>query len=317
MKSKLVFVFFVFILCGCRALPLGHRAPAQASEVSQSRSCSETTLATASSVSNEIEYFQALLARGSGAPMADFLHLWFPNRAIEPQGAYFFNCRDSHGHLKYQGNFIQAGCEPDTLYSWQWEERAQSIFDTFKTGLEWSGDANPFANRSGGGFPGISATISPVSTYSYGPVVVRYKVKKDIKFESDWMPRGTNIGYPSRLELQDFLIARQSSIESISMGTPEIYDEIVKDIRQISSDQPSIDFSGKSRNFVGMERVYQAGIAERGPQDEATLKLRLLNLIKTILENRGRINYALGECQNRRLHYSTTKPTYFNAMSPE
>src|SRR3569623_1459155 len=104
-------------------------------------------------------------------------------------------------------------------------------------------------------------------------------------------------------------------IESYSYGTPEIYDEVVRDTLRIASGKPARTYTegiGRWNNATGMERVYGAGVGERTDQTETLLKSRFLALIDSILNHQGRIIYSSGVCQNRRLHYATTHPTYIN-----
>ncbi len=247
------------------------------------------------------QYFQELLKKGMSAPIEDFLHLWYANHDNPTKETYFFSCEPASWTPL---NLGKPGCQPDVLYSWGPQTKLMTIETSLKNDGKWTGNPNSRSN-------GVWATISPVSTYSYGLVPIRFKIKPGTSYLASY---GTTSGvsYVSGI-LEDFIIGDASVIESYSYGTPEHYDEIIKDIRQLSSGKRAIMYvNNRGEMGNGMARVYAAGVPERGPQDETQLKTVLLEMIRMILNGEGRIVYAKGACHNRAQHFASDKPTYFN-----
>lgn len=248
-----------------------------------------------------VAYFKNLLQRAQTAPIEDFLELWFPEDVAPYTEGYIercFNFRDTN----YQNNFY-SDCNPDVLYSWGPEIKLKKIVLELKDEYIWGSKLN--------GTRGVWATISPVSSYAYGPIPIRLKLKKSAKFSetgSSW----TITNFAARGVLVDYFIPASSTLESISYGTPEHYDEIVKDIKRISSGKKALTYGNALVEKVGMQTLYEGGIQETGPQNEATLRARLALMIEMILDGRGEVIYAPGVPRDRAQHFHTDRPTYFN-----
>ena len=261
--------------------------------------------------SPNLQYFKDLLARGQAAPIQDFLKLWYPDRAQEIDGAYFLeDCQNpnQNHNLKMVDGKVPDACKPDTLYSWQPWSHVQGTLAALSPNSAWSGAPRKALDNT------VWVTISAVSTYSYGSTLMRFKIKPAANYADSFASTDTDIGYPENL-LQDMVIDGAAVIESYSYGTPEIYDEIVRDTLRIASGKPARTYAewiGRGKDATGMDRVYGAGVSERTDQTETLLKSRLLQLIDSIVNHEGRIIYAQGACQNRRLHYATKHPTYIN-----
>ena len=112
--------------------------------------------------------------------------------------------------------------------------------------------------------------------------------------------------------LVEFDFSNFQVVESWSYGTPEHYDEIVRDIQRISSGARALGYLAAEPAGSGINRVYNAGIGEFGQQDEATLKRNLLSMVHMILNHQGHIYFNHGVCKNRKAHFETERPTYFN-----
>lgn len=255
--------------------------------------------------SSEVAYFTDLLSRADTAPITDFLHLWFPDDVHEVRASYLDTCVDikhSRMILSSTGN-IAPECGPDVLYSWGPVEKLNQLRQELTDDGDWNKEIN--------GGRTVWATISPISTYSYGPVEIRFKFKKGTPYI-----HGLNSSEPAVAEdtdgLMDFLIDNGSIIESWSFGTPEQYDEIVKDISHFMTSTDVVTYTGYGFSQPGLENVYHAGVAEREAQNEATLRDRLTTMIRLILSGKGEIHYAKGVVHSREQHFATDHPTYFN-----
>jgi hypothetical protein len=127
-------------------------------------------------------------------------------------------------------------------YSWGPPKKVENIRKIIGDGQTWNGPPN---GNAGVGNGRVWATISPVSTYSYGLVPIRFKFKPKTRFSENQEKSGTvQDNYHG---LEDFIIYDSSVIESWSYGTPEHYDEIIKDILRISSGKRAIAYLGFSK----------------------------------------------------------------------
>lgn len=292
-----------------------HGSPGNVSpgEVSQA-SCSQGTSELGGDDSPNYQKFQQLLAKGVSADLSEFLILWNPARFQHFDGAYFFQCQvQPWGEIQKVNTIIPERCSPDVLYSWGYENKLKSLLATYKNNETWQGPASPGDHKSRSSLPKgtLFSTISPVATFSYGSTPVRLKLKSAIVISS------SGIGEPDKIanfagELEDYDIFNFNVIESWSFGTPEIYDEIVKDILRITSGARAIGYIRGTPEGTGVMRLLNAGLGEYGSQMESTLKQNLLTLIEMILKHQGQVNFAAGTCRNRAAHFYNVKPTYFN-----
>lgn len=260
---------------------------------------------------NEISYFKDLLSRGMNAPIQDFLHLWYPNDVDPSVNTYFFDCLENvNQHTFSHKIMMKKNCIPEVLYSWGPKIKLENINANLKN-ENWKMIK---ANRP----RFLWATMSPVSSYSYGLIPIRFKMKKH--YSIDQMLSSDVSSELSAYEnsLMDFIINNANAIESYSYGMPEHYDEIIKDIQQIASKKKSLQYSFNNTylNLNGMNRVYMSGVPERGDQDEVTLKRNLLEMIRMILNNEGAViinpSLKMNSIDLRTQHFSSERPTYFN-----
>lgn len=280
-------------------------------------------------------YFRALLNKGLSAPLEDFLILWNSESETGDGKNYFDDCiesREGNAPVRYENEHIVDPCKPDVLYSWGPKDK---ILDMEKAmpnippvGLnnknaKWTGNPNPgsFLNT-------LFATLSPVSSYGYGHWPVRIKVKKGVNFrlsrelglvdtgseeETIWMS-ASNPKYDSLMN--EFRIRSSAVIESWSYGTPEHYDEIVRDLRRLFSGKSFVPFVKdyqnpvlKSRKKLKLVERITSNEMELGKEEH--LKKGLLEMIQMILNHEGQIYYAPGVCHSRAQHFATDRPTYF------
>lgn len=260
----------------------------------------------------EKSYFEDLLNRGMNAPLQDFLHLWAEEKtSTVDEDTYFLKCLENDETVFSYEAMLEKNCQPDVLYSWGPLSKLNNIQRHLPDGEDWTGNPNPYKTSTG-----VWATISPVSTFNYGLIPIRFKLKKETPFTNRKDTDREGIIAYSLPDLMDFIIPSGEYIESWSYGTIELYDEIVKDILRIRSGKKVVTYYHLTQDLVhttnNIKRVFKSGVPENEKQTEAVLKTRLLALIKMILNNEGKVSYQNQACRNWKMHYSTEKPTYFN-----
>lgn len=293
--------------------------------------CDESTIALADSSSN-FQYFQNLLKKGEEVSLDELLVLWYPEEKEFEEDPYFYNCQSNpwgplDSTVKVEAlNYLEQGCKPDVLYSWGSEAKLETIKSNLSNDSEWRQSPNQRENSE---IQDIFMAMSPATTYGYGSVVVRFKVKKETPFPVgashvfDYEDKRELTGVRVRQDVfQDFTINKSSFLESYSFGTAQIYDEIVRDVLRYKNKKRAQRYSGVSRSedgwsFVsidandGLDNLFTFR-PDGKDQSEEVLKRRLLAHIKMVLNGEGRVVFQKGVCQNQGKHYETDKPTYFN-----
>jgi len=309
----------------CEASPPALSAPLAEKQID----CPRVELSPSIANSPRREHFEKLLALGTKAPLEDFLQLWFPEHEGKELDSPFFACEEKEGGaFKFPGNFERAfsgDCRPDTLYSWGPRAKKGTIDETLADGNDWQGPINAKSMGKGGS---LFASISAVSTYGFGSVLTRYKIKSDAPVVAgdvyDPIDRGVTVRTDN---YHDFVIRNASAVESWSSGTPEIYDEVVRDIRRFRDgkrksvywEKPRLSkFDPVTSKYVdpepakpGIEDLFRQN-ADGYKTSELTLKQNLLELIREILAGEGKVSYAKDACRNRARHYATEHPNYIN-----
>ncbi len=251
----------------------------------------------------EIAYFKDLLSRAETAPIEDFFHLWYPDQERELKTSYLDFCVNLQRTemVREANGTLSKACQPDVLYSWGPEIKLKTIRSELTDGANWAKPVN--GGRS------VWMTISPISTYSYGAIPIRFKFKPQTTFVHEGKD-GTVWEHTGGL--MDFIFDNGSVLESWSFGMPQHYDEIIKDIRQFAKTTEIVTYSGYRGANPDYRNIYIAGVMEREAQSEETLRQRLTLMIKMILENKGEVHYAKGVSQSVKQHFATDHPTYFN-----
>jgi hypothetical protein len=290
----------------------------------KAQSCDEPSGPITANDSPNKAYFEDLLKRGMSAPISDFLKLWYPSRGdpkAQEKDPYFFSCESAAWDvLQPQADgFLSPNCKPDVLYSWGPVGKIKNMSTAMPDSKVWSGPPNP--NFS------LTTTLAPSPTFSYGLVQVRVRIKPSVQFS--FSRNGPDDISFANTALIQFNVVNSETIESWSYGTPEQYDEIVRDILRITSGKRSLlllayappDIT-PSNQEQGFHRLYRGNGAETEgwdghPGDEKVLKATLFNHIKMILNGEGRIIYSQGACRNRARFFQTDKPTYFNPVTAD
>jgi hypothetical protein len=277
--------------------------------------CDELATVSTGSDSPNYQYFKDLLARGSDAPLADFLKLWYPDRGDGTNlDSPFFACEsEALGAFTQPGdNQVPATCRPDVLYSWGTVQKSH-LTRHHPDGTEWTGPVTTYNMAIANGT--VFASISAVSTFGYGDTLMRFKIKPGTPF--NFQQFGASAGEVSvrTYIYHDFAISDSAVLESISVGTPEIYDEIIRDIlRYQSGKRVSVYVSNQE---AGIERLY-AQAEDGNDQSELHLKRNLIEIIREITSGEGQVVYAKGSCRNRSRKFSTAYPNYIepSALTP-
>jgi hypothetical protein len=316
---------------------LNHQEKSQLILQTQNLNCKEDSVANANDSKN-LEYFKQLLKKGESAPLEDFLTLWYPDREAEfEEDPYFFDCQKQPWMpltKMDKKKFLVDECKPDVLYSWGPEIKLDNMKERMPDNKTWSGSPNYRQDNSSPLF----MSMSPVSTFGYGDVSVRIKVKKTVPFKSGDISSShapNTIKVRNEELFNDFTTKDSNVIESWSYGTPEHYDEIVRDIKRFKSQKRAQSYfspAGKENSAAdtkekverysktsGDEKLYY-DLPQYGTYsnldgydfDETILKQRLLRHIEMVVNGEGRIHYGSEACRNRVQHFRTKRRTYFN-----
>lgn len=284
--------------------------------MAQTDPCNEPNLPSRIEGSPNYAYFKGLLEKGDQADLSDFLRLWNPDQGdgSKLESAYF-DCEDSD-----MGPFrtppatseVPQECHPDTLYSWGSKDKAR-LFNHLPDGEQWIGKATTYKGAISDG--AVFCSISAVSTFGFGDVLIRYKIKPKTPYYFQAMGAKPNsVGVRTYDTWHDFTIVDTNILESVSMGTPEIYDEVVRDILRFQSNKRVSVYTWSGG--AGIERLYHQQV-DGHDQSESHLKKNLLELLREILNGEGIITYSKGSCRNRARAYSTTFPSYIQPRSTD
>ncbi len=309
----------------CVALQSDHetrtrRGPASTDE-RYSPSCDQKSGPITAEDSSNFEYFKTLLSSGDAASVEDFLKLWYPERQESPEAEtnpYIFACESvPWGVLVPEANgYLSEACSPDVLYSWGPLEKTTSFSKYIPDGALWTGPMNaPVTNTNHSKGSGtVYATFSAIATFGYGAVPIRIKIKPTAQYHSTTTAgasRNGEVAFYVLSNWHDYYLSDAAVVESWSFGTPEHYDEIVRDALRIASGKRALAYTGEPQGN-GINRLWQLSNYDGHASNAVQLKNALRGMIQMILNGEGRIHYSKGACRNRKLHFKTDKPTYIN-----
>jgi hypothetical protein len=193
---------------------------------------------------------------------------------------------------------VVSDCAVDTLYSWGPEVKIRDLERRIGANGPWQG------------IRALYSTVSPITTFGYGPLVVRIKLKPNIIFQASGyqscagaQPNTVYVRYDS---FADWTICDPSVIHSWSYGTPEIYDEIVREMKKYEATPQSIFYyeqgeQGNLFNFAEDRHKFRKGIFKHN-----------LDLLREIIQNnQGHIYFnpdLPAEEKTRQKHYETRYP---------
>lgn len=284
-----------------------HAMPQTDNSSSKQVSCEQSSGPVLANDSPNKGYFEDLLKRGASAPLKDFMKLWYPDRkASGEMDPIIKDCIANPSYCepwrsgKTSFSFAELRAFPqvrlDTVYSWGSVDKLEGLQHLLPNGAVWS--ENEFS-----GFR-ISSLFSAVGSYGYGLVPIRIRLAQDKVLEN------MNISITS-----DYSISSSNEIESWSYGTPEHYDEIVRDYLRYKSGQPWVGYSASSGDDDKMQLFFEG--LDGHDFGESNLKASLLEMIRMILAGEGRIYQISGLCRSRDLEFKTLYPTYINPFKAE
>lgn len=200
--------------------------------------------------------------------------------------------------------------KPDTLYSWTKIEWAKSRFDSLLT-EKWQGMWRP-----------LFLTRAPLSSYPYGEVSLRIKLKAGVKFKREKshcevpIIEAESTIYMFSGMMNEFVICSPKVIESISIATKEHYDEMIRDYLQHKSKPQFASY------YMRIGNSEDNGFFDSGhicPDSVCYKEDKLISNLKTTLElisnNQSQIVFNPDvPIKNRsaKEHFNTTSPIYFN-----
>jgi hypothetical protein len=263
--------------------------------------CHETSGPVNADDSPNRAYFEDLAARGMNAPLKDFLRLWYPGKpGMIETSQVGDECRKVENAYVIKSSVAASPapatsypkpatpCFYDTVYSWGPKEKLFALLKTMPDNDNWRGPPNPGRN--------LDTVASAIGSFGYGMFPVRVKLK------------------PGRLAPpSEYIVNDGSEVESWSFGTPEHYDEIVRDYLRYESKQPWIGYWGTA-SFQGdqHDRLFFPERLDGHEFSEQNLKAALLAMVQMILKGEGRIFYSSDTCRNRKLAFETRFPNYVN-----
>lgn len=202
-------------------------------------------------------------------------------------------------------------CSPDTFYSWGPLEKMRKVKSNSSDSLRpWSKPLN--------GSQSIYMTHSPVATYCYGRLALRFK------FRDYPLPGALNVGNMIESLTEWWLpsFGREqvvlSNLESVSFARPEHFDEIVAEItRRLEPNsrwhEGALYFSVLVVREPNLKKkLLQGCLPERHPTDERVLVENLVLFLEAIIGKTGWIHYNNCPQCTPQNHFETNWPTFYN-----
>jgi hypothetical protein len=251
-----------------------------------------------------------------------------PPEAGEQVGFAWKDCADpkkSYFLVKNQDGYVVPECVPDTLYSWGGAAKVEWYRDHLSD-KPWPEQLE----RS------LYTTSSAAATFGYGPIPMRFKIKKGTRFKffanaspyqcddyvkknlvnKDELKNTVIVRYELRdsgLAFLDYIICSANVIDSWSYGTPENYDEILADVNWMSSKDFKL-WEGYSKqsghdDFIGND-IDGDGMGTDFSQK--TLQRRMNFLWFVAHHQLGHVYFPPGSSAKREEHFATSRPIYFN-----
>jgi hypothetical protein len=207
-------------------------------------------------------------------------------------------------------------CIPDTLYSWG--DYGKVIW--FRDRYEKSGNWNAPFERD------LFATQSPVATFGYGPVPLRFKLKAGTKAKVSTQnsTRRTCKSIPDDEKVDtilinhwqvgggtgvDYVICSMGPVESWSYGTKQHYDEIIRDLNWI-----------ETHDYIDYELYYKkAGVdlffdnSLDGHEFSRNVLWQHLRNVRQLIDLELGGVFHQNSAGKEAQHFKTKLPIYYNA----
>jgi hypothetical protein len=240
-------------------------------------------------------------------------NLWQPHEVNKKVG---FTLRDKNcfdfntkQYLKSDATgIVEERCRPDTLYSWG-DQTKLNVIESQMGNNKWADS-----------FRIIFTTRSPIATFGYGPIPIRIKLKKGLKWvkkrpstsctERPLAERQTTIYY-SNGYLLEFFICSPKIIHSWSYSTREHYDEVIKAYEWDTNQRDSLNFETYGSGDSSIFGRHWDGHLFTPSVLEDSLKL----WIDRINAGTSKIYFNEDIPKHERTfekHFETDKPIYYN-----
>lgn len=212
------------------------------------------------------------------------------------------------------GRPLAPECEPDTLYSWG----AQDKIDFLKVALGKENWKEVFRT--------VYAARSPLSTFGYGPIPIRIKLKSSPELFSGpaWLSRDwcesqatqltMKVYFNRRDDYSDWSFCNSQVIHSWSYGTPEHYDEVIRELAFFDTKKDRLD----EFDFYAFEQASVKTVFGVTVDYHLFTREKLTESMiawQALAEQGGLIFYSpsLPESEKTRdAHFKTEHPVYFN-----
>ncbi|MNS82310.1 hypothetical protein D3C72_1160510 [compost metagenome] len=213
---------------------------------------------------------------------------------------------------------LERGCQPDTLYSWGTWEKVLALKQVMGNKGPWQKGRSFYASRG------------PITTFGYGDIPVRIKLKSGVKFKKGFLyldcsnvnaeESKTTVYYRKDGEWSDWAFCDSNVVHSWSYGTKEHYDEMVKEFWRYK------EVHAKSLSQIGIIEFYSPRFQDDDIFFNSTLDSRLVysqarftavmgGLVKLIESGDEGImfNPSVPSYERQRsIHFETRRPTFWN-----
>lgn len=212
------------------------------------------------------------------------------------------------------GSTINEACKLDTLYSWGSQVKLDILIGQMGHGA-WGKIKTIFSSRG------------PLSTFGYGPISIRLKLKKGVRFKAvgfqrcdfaDHEEARNTVYVRTSVIYSDWSICNPDVLHSWSHSTPEHYDEMMKEylLHQslVNSNRPLLGYVERYGGDYQARSLFQSSI-DTYSFSESVLDSRFQLLLKRIQDKLGQIFFNPNLPANERTreeHFKTEYPTYFN-----
>lgn len=264
---------------------LGEPSVDLVTRTTKSSDCDESSAPTGGKDSPNLSKFIQLSRLGDHATLKDYLVFWYPKKTgVAVTDADLASCIN-RPWPDY--------CPIDTVYSWGSRTKLATLERFMPDHRIW---------KSGPGFV-VNTLFSAVGSYGYGIIPVRFKLNSSAYRVFPQTESG---------------IRNSAEVESWSFGTPEHYDEIVRDLKRWKSGRPwfGYDALDEEQDISGKQNsLFFEGEVDGHRFTEEILKKSLAEMVRMILRGEGRVYYAANVCRNRKKAFETKFPTYLNPNS--
>jgi hypothetical protein len=227
------------------------------------------------------------------------------------------HCRTGGWQTMNKGSTLTPECQPDTLYSWGPMIKIKELKNFMGNGAKaWTSlSRNIFFARSA------------ISTFGYGEVPIRVKLKAGVKFKSsDFACQGaadreieTTVFYRDDGYYSDWVICSPKVIASWSYERPKHYDEMIKDFRRHSDRShkaADVDYYSFDQNSVNtIFSDYGGPTVDYHDFSLNFWQRNLLEILKHTKAGDGEIMYnpdLPASEKTEEAHFRTAHPIYFN-----